>query len=509
MKNYKYIGLFLVLVVAACTSELEEEPQGVLSPTGFFNSPQDVQTVINGVIGNMADEQYWGRKLSLPIMLRSDMATIGDQGTPGRRREVNNFTMGPDNGMVTALWPKAYQVLAGANLAISQAEQLDVPAEQIDPIRAQAVFFRAYTYYHLVRLFGDIPYFEEPVGPENREDYRTTAKTPAAEVYQNIIADLQQAKALLPDTQPTSSLPTKATAAGFLASVYLTLGEYQNAYDEAMFVINGEGQFGLGLAADFQDLFNADEQDGLNEFLLTLNYNGFSDGDTGRDYTPALTGIRANERGDIGGGWSVAVPSVEVYNRWDGRDYRKAVSLDTTGIFGGVVETFDKFPDFDSRNIQSAYIAKYTRFPGATADLNGRASSLNYGLMRYAEVLLIAAEALNEVSPGSAEAVGYINRVRARARNNAGTMTAFPEDVSIGLSQADFRDLVLEERKWELAFEFKRWYDIKRRQLGSEVFGPDGLEPEPNFDPSRDYLFPLPGDELERNPNLQPNNPGY
>ncbi|MGB6151809.1 MAG: RagB/SusD family nutrient uptake outer membrane protein [Pricia sp.] len=509
MKTYKYIGLLFAFVFVACSSELEEEPQGLLSPTGFFNSPQDVQTVINGVIGNMADEQYWGRKLSLPIMLRSDMVTIGDQGTPGRRREVNNFTMGSDNGMVTALWPKAYQVLAGANEAIFQARQLDVPANQIDPIRAQGHFFRAYTYYHLVRLFGDIPYFDEPVGPDNLEDYRTTAKTPTAEVYQNIIADLQEAKALLPDTQPNSSLPTKATAAGFLASVYLTLGEYQNAYDEAKFVIDGEGQFNLGLANDFQDLFNADEQDGLNEFLLTLNFNGFSDGDTGRDYTPALTGIRANERGDIGGGWSVAVPSINVYNEWDGRDYRKAVSLDTTGIFKDTIQPFSRFPDFDSRNIQSAYIAKYTRFPGQTATLNGRASSLNYGLMRYAEVLLIAAEALNEISPASAEAAGYVNRVRARARNNAGSMNAFPEDVTGGLSQADFRDLVLEERKWELAFEFKRWYDIKRRQLGNEAFGPNGLEPQPNFDPARDYLFPLPGDELERNPNLGSNNPGY
>uniref|UniRef100_UPI003594406C RagB/SusD family nutrient uptake outer membrane protein n=1 Tax=Pricia sp. TaxID=2268138 RepID=UPI003594406C len=282
MKNYKYIGLLLALLFVSCSSELEEEPQGVLSPVGFFNSPQDVQTVINGAIGNMATEAYWGRKISMAIMLRSDMATIGDQGTPARRREVNNFTMGSDNGVITELWPKAYQVVAGANEAILQAEQLDVPAEQIDPIRAQAHFFRAYTYYHLVRFFGDIPYFDQPVGPENTEEYKTAAKTPEAEVYQNIIADLEEAKAFLPNTQPTSSLPTKATAAGFLASVYLTIGDYQKAYDEAKFVIDGEGEFNLGLAADFQDLFNADEQDGLNEFLLTLNFNGFSDGDTGR-----------------------------------------------------------------------------------------------------------------------------------------------------------------------------------------------------------------------------------
>lgn len=504
MRNIKFLGLFLTLLFVGC-SDLEEVPVGRLSPDGLITSPQDVQTLINGAIGNMATEAYWGRKLSLPIMLRSDMVSIGDSGTPGRRQEVDNFSMGPDNGMVTALWPRAYLVIGGTNAAIAAAATLDVAPEQIDPITGQAHFFRAYTYYHLVRLFGAIPYLDKPV--DDVDAAKEIAKTPADEVYANIIADLEQAKLTLPDTQPTSALPTKATAAGFLASVYLTLGDFQNAYDEAKFVIDNEANFGLGLAADFQDLFDFSTQSSTNEFLLTLDFNGFSDGDTGRDYTPALTGIRANERGNIGGGWSVAVPTINVYNSWDGRDYRKAVSMDTTGIFGGEELRFDRFPEFDSRNIQSAYIAKYTRAIGPTGTGNGRASSLNYGLMRYAEVLLIAAEALNEISPGSGEAAGYVNRVRTRARSGNGS--DFPADVAGGMSQPDFRDMVLEERKWELAFEFKRWYDIKRRQLGPEVFGPDGLEPQPSFDPNRDYLFPLPFDELDRNPNLAPNNPGY
>ncbi|MEM9142817.1 MAG: RagB/SusD family nutrient uptake outer membrane protein [Bacteroidota bacterium] len=504
MKSIKYLTLFLALSLVGC-SDLEEVPVGVLSPDGFFQSPEDVQTAINGAIGHMAHENYWGRKLSLSIMLRSDMVSIGDIGTPGRRQEVNNFSMAADNGMVTAFWPRSYQVIAAANEAIAAAATLDVPANQIDPIAAQAHLFRAYTYYHLVRLFGDIPYWDAPV--DNIDEARQIQKTPVDQVYTNIIADLELAKTNLPDTQPTRALPTKATAAAFLASVYLTLGEYQNAYDEAKFVIDNEGRFELALAADYQDIFNHSTQTSTGEFLLSLDYNGFSDGDTGRDYTPALTGIRANERGNIGGGWSVAVPTINVYDAWDGRDYRKAVSLDTTGIFDGTEEFFDKFPDFDSRNIQSAYIAKYTRFIGPTGTGNGRASSLNYALMRYAEVLLIAAEALNEISPGSGEAAGYVNRVRARAR--AGNGSDFPPDVAGGMSQADFRDMVLEERKWELAFEFKRWYDIKRRQLGTEVFDADGLEPQPNFDPGRDYLFPLPFDEIDRNPNLGPNNPGY
>lgn len=504
MKNLKYYGILIVFILLGC-SDLEEDPVGQLTPSGLINSPEDIQTLINGSIGNMAHEAFWGRKLSLSLMLRGDMVSIGDLGTPGRRQEVNNFSMGSDNGMVLAFWPKCYQIIAGANEAIEAASNLDATPEQIEPYLGQAYFFRAYTYYHLVRLFGSIPYLDAPV--TNLDEARLISKTPENEVYLNIIADLENAKDMLPNTQPSTALPTKATAAGFLASVYLTLEEFDKAYNEAKFVIDNEGVFNLGLASDFQDLFNFDTQSNTNEFLLTLDFNGFNDGSAGNDYMPALTGIRANERGNIGGGWSVAVPTINVYNQWDGRDYRKSVSLDTTGIFNGIEEPFTEFPNFDSRNIQSAYIAKYTRNIGPTNIGNGRASSLNYGLMRYAEVLLIAAEALNEVNPGTAEASEYVNRIRARAR--AGNNSSFPEDVSSGLSQQEFRDMVLEERKWELAFEFKRWYDIKRRQLGNEVFNQSSLEPQPNFDPNRDYLFPLPFTELERNPNLEPNNPGY
>jgi tetratricopeptide (TPR) repeat protein len=507
MKRFKYLLVLLVFSILAC-SDLEEKPVGLLSPEGFFKSPADVQTAVNGAIGHLQHENWWGRKLTVSIMLRSDMVTIGDPGTPARRKDHNYFTVQGDNGTITSFWPRSYQAIAATNEAIAGAKLIEgsVSEEQLNAVSAQAYFVRAFTYYHLVRLFGDIPYLEEPVSDINAA--LSISKTSAAEVYGKIIADLEFAKTWLPEQQPNRSLPSKGTAAAFLADVHLTMGNFDKAYQEASYVITNEGSFNFGLADDFQDLFNADKQGGLNEPLFSLDYNGFSNGDNGRDYQGALTGIRAAQ--DIyGGGWSVSVPGINVYNTWDGRDYRKAVSLDTVAVFKGVVEPFTKFPDFDPRNIPSAYIAKYTRFPGLAQDGNYRASSTNYAMMRYSEVLLIAAEALNEITPGSTEAEGYVNRVRARARNRAGVMSMYPEDVSSGMSQDEFRDMVLEERKWELAFEHKRWYDIARRKLGDKVFGADGLEPQPNFNAARDYLLPIPSDELVRNPNLEPQNSGY
>ncbi len=121
----------------------------------------------------------------------------------------------------------------------------------------------------------------------------------------------------------------------------------------------------------------------------------------------------------------------------------------------------------------------------------------------------MAAEAGNEVSGPNGELEAYINQVRARARNAAGVMNTYPLDVASGMSKDDFRDMVLEERKVELSFEMKRWWDIKRRNLGDEVFkGPNSYEPHDNFNDNH-YLLALPQDEIDRNQNLLPQNPGY
>ncbi|SHI32076.1 RagB/SusD family nutrient uptake outer membrane protein [Algibacter luteus] len=505
MKTYKYLFLLVGLSILGC-SDLEEEPIGLLAPDGFFKTTNDIQTAANAAFGHMTHEDFWGRKMSLTLMLRGDMVAIGDPTTSSRRIDHDVFTVQADNGMIDGYWLRVYQMIAAANQAIAGAEDVGAADEIKNPVTAQAYFARAFAYFHLVRQFGDIPYITEPV--KDLAAASAISKTPAAEVYANIIADLQFAKTWLPNTQVARSIPAKSAAHSYLALVYLTMGDFPNAYAEAKGVIDNEGTYNLGLEPDFQDLFDSSKSNSSKEPIFLLDFIGASNGDDGRDYQAALTGLRDDEQYGLGGGWSVGVPSLEVYNRWDGRDYRKAVSLDTTGVFNGVTQPYTVFKESGAgRGVNRPHIAKYTRAIGTTATGNGRGSETNYMMMRYAEVLLIAAEALNETSPGSSEAEGYVNRVRARARSGNGSM--FPADVS-GLSQDDFRTMVLEERKWELAFEFKRWYDIARRRMGAQVFSDSGLEgAKPNFDATRDYLFPLLSDELARNPNLLPQNPGY
>jgi len=501
--------LTILLGIFAC-NDLEEEPVGLLAPESFFKSSSDVETAVLGAYAHIANEQFYGRKLVLSLQLRGDMCDIGDRNTPGRRQQVNDFNMDSNNGMVSAFWPRAYRIIGSANAGIRGTELVSEPANEISALAGEARFLRAFAYYHLVRLFGDIPYIDFFINdPEAIQDI---AKTPEAEVYQNIIDDLEFAKENLPDSYSSGvrSRPTRGTAAAYLASVYLTLGEYQQAYDEAKFVIDNSGTFGYELMPDFAQLYDASAADGLAEHVFMVDFLGQITGSDNAqtDWMGPITGIRSVSLPNTNSGWSVSVPSFDVYQTWDARDYRREVSFIDSAFIDGELVGYERFaPNHGSPR---PHIGKFWRSAGSHRGDGGQSDN-NYAAMRYAEVLLIAAEALNQISGGpTPEALGYVNEIRARARNWNGMMTDFPADVAPGLDQQAFHDLIVEERRLELAFEFKRWYDIKRLQIGEEVFtGTNSLEPHPGFDPSRDYYFPLPEDELIRNDNLRPQNPGY
>ncbi|MBI1300622.1 MAG: RagB/SusD family nutrient uptake outer membrane protein [Alphaproteobacteria bacterium] len=504
MKKYisSFILLSLVGVFLGC-ADLEERPIGLLAPESLFNTSRDVEIAIFGAYGWIATERLWGRQFVTALMLRSDMVDIGDRGTPAERQQVNDFNMDDNNGMVNQFWPYWYQVISAANAAIAGAESLELEDAVNNRLVAEARFVRAFSYFHLVRLFGEIPYIDFFIS--NPELVKEIGKTPVETIYQGILADLAYAKEWLPDTYSNGvrSRPTKGTAAAYLASVHLTLADYQKAYEEAKWVIQNKGRFGYELEPDFQNLFRAELADNMREHVFAVEFLGQQSGSGGAndDIMGAMTGIRGADQL----GWSVTVPSMRVFNTWDDRDYRKQVSFQDSALIGGVLQPYTVFV-----NTQRPHIAKYRRFPG-NSNAEGRYTDHNYAAMRYADVLLMAAEAAAEVNNGpTAESVAWVNEVRARARYAGGQQRSFPEDVQMGLSKEDFVDLVLEERRLELAFEYHRWYDIKRRRLGNEVFkGPDSLEPHPNFDPQRDYLMPLPRIELDVNPNLAPQNPGY
>lgn len=515
MKKCSYLlALALGLSMFAC-STLEEEALSQLEPDERVVDLQTVETTVAGAYGNLSARAFLSRGLGLTLMLRSDMVAIGNPSTAAERIEHDIFTTSTTNPLILnpsnperSFWPRLYQMVRGANETLREVEVLEEQSPGVkEELEGRARFIRAYAYYHLVRLFGDVPYLDENTPTIEAS---VMERTPVETVYENIISDLEYAKEWLPDSRSNRALPGKAAASAFLASVYLTREEYNMAYDEATEIISKAETYDLALEPNFRNLFDAALTDDSKEPIFVIDFVATNINDESRDYLAAFTGFYGQGTYYPSGGWSVMVPSLKVYETWQDGDYRKEVSLDDTALDNmGNLLSFTEFSSLDGRNTNRPHIAKYTAMAGSLpqANTSGRDSESNYQLMRYAEVLLIAAEAAAELGLTD-EADQYINMLRERARNGdgSGTPSAVPADIS-GATVED----VLEERRLELAFEHKRWYDIVRRRLGSEAFGPNGLEsdlPTRNFDPSRDYLLPIPPLEITNNPNLT-QNPGY
>ncbi len=501
MKKYKYLILVLAMLVFGCT-DLEENPTNILSPEGFFQSVEDVEVVTRGAYANLPHHHIWGDALPLYLWLSSDMCSQSTFGALGARQSYDEFPLDPGNVHIENMWNTFYLIISAANSAIEGATLVPgLTDEEISTAQASARFIRGYAYYYIAMLWGNAPYINEFV--RDTDAIAHIKSTKEADLMTYAIDDFQFAKDnLSPDADINiRSLPTKGTAASYLASIYLYIGDYANAYKEAKWVIDHSADYNYALEEDYVDLFIEDKQDQLVEPIFTADYLQLvNDGDINRDWIGPLITVR----GSAAGGWGLAVPELEVFNSWDERDYRKDVNMLDSAYFntndGGVeLRHYSTFP-LPPR----PHIEKWAgRFNSATPPSGNNAGN-NIPLMRYAEILLIAAEAGAEVNGVSPELEGYVNQVRARARNWNGTVTDFPPDVTTGMSKEDFIDMVIDERRLEFAFEFKRWFDIKRRDMGDWVFkeNPNRLEDRPNFSAPRDYHWYIPGPVLAVNPNL-------
>lgn len=474
--------------------------------TLYYTTKEELEAAVDWTYTLLAHENIYGRKLTLALMVRSDMVTIGDISTSSNRIECDQMIMNvSNNDLVDTFWPRGYELIDTVYTIVEDAgKDIEIIEEsEVNELLAEARFSRALMHYHFVRLFGQIPL--RLTSNRNLDQDFTVFESTTEEVYQSIIEDLTFAKTHLPDNITFRIRPSKSSAAGMLASVYLTLEDWQNAYNEASTVINA-GDYSL--EANYEDLFGAAE--GGNEILFEIDNvgEGVEDVNLSDDFLGPMTGQRGDERWIYGDGWSVLVPSEGVHTTWS-NDYRKAVSLDTVMTFNGDPDYFYTDWDLaDSRNVTRPYIAKYYRATGQAgypAGTNLRNSETNYIVMRYAEVLLIAAEAAYELG-NTNDAVNYINQIRSRARAANGIPRTIPADITFaGLTL----DVILEERRIELAFEYKRWYDIQRRKMGELVYyglGAIDLERQP-FEVT-DYLFPKPQSAIDAYPNIF-QNPGY
>ncbi|GAB4046874.1 RagB/SusD family nutrient uptake outer membrane protein [Spirosoma litoris] len=466
------IGL---LALASCT-DLNENPQALLTAEQFYKTESDaisaVNSVYNGALNNGGLTMY-NRLFHLAFEIMSDDAIAGLRVTNADVRSIAVLAHSTTNDRVDELWKESYTAINRANIAIARIPAISMNETLRTRLVNEAKFLRALTYFTLVRLWGDVPLVLQETGSLEKDAIQVS-RTPVEQVYQQIISDLTDAEALPNSYSGTDAgRATGGAAKAILAKVYLTRQEWSKAAAKSLEVINGP--YGYDLFENFADVFNVATKNG-KEHIFSVQCKSNVNGQGNRlasSATPVgIAGVASAGTDE---------PQPDVYKLYSATDKRRDVTFFTSLVS----PTTGKAVTFDPR------FFKYFD-PAQTA--NPTESAKNIPVIRFAEILLIYAEALNEVGSPTTEAYTAINRVRKRAGLPA----------LENLTQSQFREAVYTERRLELMFEFQRWFDLirtKRMITALHVAGkPNAAE--------KHYLHPVPQREIDLNPKLT-QNPGW
>jgi len=486
------ILLGLILSTFACESFLDKEPLGVITEGVFPSTEDDAILAINGAY-NMLRE--WRFHVGFPIFdIMSDDASKGSN--PGDAIQIaafDDFSFQPEENTIANYYGTLYQAVRRANTVIERVPNIDMEANLRDRLVAEARFIRALTYFRLVKSFGAVPLITT-TSPEFK-----VPRTSASEIYdQVILPDLEFAAVTLPEKSDYANSElgraTRGAAKALLARAYLFLGDFAQVEQYALEVINsGEYQ----LDSDFLGMFRPQGEHGPGSVfeISAIAGVGFQEG--GAQY-----GNTQGTRGTPNKGWGFNRPSYDLISTFETDDPR----LDATVIFlGEVLDGVTIFGDpatpdttFVSGTNQIDEIEVYNEkvwVPG-TSPLDSWGHNIR--IVRYADVLLMAAEALNENGKAS-EALVYINQVRARARQDN---AAILPDITTE-DQTTLRTIIWQERRCELAMEGIRFYDLIRTDRANTVLGPKG------FIEGKHELLPIPQSEIDLSEGTLDQNPNW
>ncbi|ADF51366.1 RagB/SusD family nutrient uptake outer membrane protein [Zunongwangia profunda] len=487
MKTYKITVIFIsVLFWISCdTDQLEQNNPTQLSPETFFKNEAQVRASVNAVYASLQTIGSYSRNYYYM------MDNMGHDNTANIQQEANkiiflDFSFDASSELVRAFWDSEFRGVNKANFVIDNADRInEIPnsllsQEMKDKYIGEAKFLRALYYFNLVTRFGDVPLITTI--PEGGQGLPRTA---SEEVYAQIIADLKDAsQTLLPKTEEENGRATRGAAYAFLGKVYL----YQENYAEAMNAFeNVYGKYAL--AENYFDNFKEETEHGP-ESIFAVEYDESMP--NGAFWNSDVNGEGGNEsslRGQSYGmfDWFNAYPSDELRAEFEENDPRFDESFYTVGdtYAGGVITEISLDRPAGWRKYQNYY--KRTN--------ENLQSGINMNVIRYADVLLMMAEASNELR-NQAQAIGYINEVRDRV------------DMPLlqnGLSQDEVFQAIVHERRVELAGEQVRFPDLVRWGLAEQELGKYGYqEGIHNF-------FPIPEVELNTNDSINSGdqNPGY
>jgi hypothetical protein len=466
-KSFGYALLIIVsLITAPCCKKLTEEPRSVITPETFYKNIDQVQSALVAAQSHLWD-QYTGYQEDMFLFNQDDQITRGDLNIP--------------EDYASTIWAAHYAALLNINKAIVSLNNglTGAAQEKIDAVMGQAKLLRAYNYFMLVREFGAVPLIIESTPDPFAEPL---SRAPVEQVYAQIVADFQEAITKLPVTNAPDEpgLPTTDAAKGLLAKAYLTMATfpmnkseyYAKAAEVAREVIDA-GNYSL--VPDIKNVFSVATKYGP-EMMWSFNSNEV---DLGPD--PRLW---SDMRGF---GTICAEPTWEqAYPPSPRKDAFIETELDGVKYY----DLGDYWPGVN----KFAY--------DSPEDFAANRSIVNMPIIRFADVLLIFAEADNMANGGpTAAAVEALNKVIDRGNGYVPN----PADplATTAMSREDFDTKVIEERNYELCFEMDRWFDLIRKHLLKQKSLP---EYQLNFTED-DYLWPIPSIDIRVNHLEQ--NPGY
>lgn len=498
MKKRMIIILLAGIALSSCHKFLEVVPETSLSSATFFKTESDFEQAVNGAyapLRSIANDHAWALE-----ELHSDNSYYARNilfGAVDNTENLADFAVPTSKGVTTNTHVRdqyrlEYQIIARTNQILATIDGVDFDADSKNNLKGQALFLRAYAYFDLVRLFGKVPLHLTPVTTRQEA---ALPLSPVDSIYDQIIKDASEAGSLLPPkSKQEPGRATSGAAKTLLANVYIVLKKWADAEKQLEDVVNSHE---YDLMDDYNDAFSTSTGNKNNqESVFEIQFMEGSEGYNGNflysflprpmtaDEVESITGTSnpqpLSEEGNN-------IPTPDIIAAYEPGDKRKDASIAYITLSTSLRD-----------NKVYPYIKKYAKKHA----LQGNTGT-NWPVYRYSEVLLFLAEALNEQSKPGADT--YLNEVRKRA-GLKGTTAA-------GISA--MREAIYHERRVELAFENKRWFDLVRTGRVEEVitaygnrvkshpgdyYYPAGAVPPSNAFTVLDTVYPLPAEEGDLSP---------
>lgn len=498
MKKIVYFPLNVVLILTLLLSGcdfLNRSPYDSVDTSQGFQTLADAEAAINAAYQPLQWAKLYNMRIWTLDIIAGNSEVGAGGGTDGEETvDLANFIADADNFAALDLWRGPSPGILRCNFVLQKVPAMDIDETIKNRILGEAHFLRAHYYFLLVRLFGGVPLQTEPA--DSNSDL-LLPRASAEEVYELIVEDLDQAITLLPKrsayTLEHIGRATKEAAMVELARVYLTHYQDYEHYQLVVDLCEEIRKMGYQLEANYADLWNPSKQNGV-ESIFEVQYYGktnydFWSNENQSSWLSTFTGPRNSGMAAGCYGWNQ--PTAEFVSQYETGDVRKEKTIFYTGC-----------PTFDGMTYSSAYsttgynVRKFLLTKTQSPDYN--TSNQNWVVTRYADVLLMKAEALNEMGQTTlAEAPLYEVRCRAGLTNRS---------TIEGLSQMQMREKIIHERRMELAFEGHRWFDMIRYKDNYALNFLHSIGKTAAT--SKHLLLPIPTQEREANPKLT-QNPGW